>query len=51
MISYTVRVGKMGNSLRVTIPEPVTQLLEIKKGDAVKVGLNERDEVVISKIF
>jgi AbrB family looped-hinge helix DNA binding protein len=36
-IPFKVKVVKIGNSLRMTIPKPVTNYLKIEAGDALEV--------------
>ena len=40
-LTIPVKVVKIGNSLRVTIPKPIVDALNIKEGDTVDVGVNE----------
>jgi antitoxin component of MazEF toxin-antitoxin module len=38
-LTIEVKIAKMGNSLRMTIPVPVARVLELKDGDTVEVGV------------
>lgn len=38
-LTIEVKIAKMGNSLRMTIPVPVARVLELKDGDIVEVGV------------
>jgi antitoxin component of MazEF toxin-antitoxin module len=38
-LTIPVKVVKIGNSLRMTIPKPVATALEIQAGDVLEVGL------------
>ena len=48
-IELQVRVGKVGNSLRITIPRPITDKLKIKKADSLGVTLTD-GEIVLRKL-
>ena len=37
-LTNPVKVMKIGNSLRMTIPKPVAQALDVNKGDTLKGG-------------
>jgi putative addiction module antidote len=39
-LTIPVKVVKIGNSLRMTIPKPVAQSLEIREGDLLDVGVS-----------
>jgi len=43
-----VKVGKVGNSLRITIPKEVAEQLGIEKGDILLVGLTD-SKILIEK--
>jgi len=43
-----VKLGKMGNSLRMTIPTEIAWALDLKPGDYVEVNVND-SEMIVSK--
>ena len=45
-LTIPVKVVKIGNSLRMTIPKPVAQALGIKEGDVLDVGLTNGSMMV-----
>ena len=45
-LTISVKVVKIGNSLRMTIPKPVAQALELKEGDTVDVGITDSSMIV-----
>jgi len=44
-----VKVVRVGNSLRMTIPKEVTRALDIEEGDTLEVGLNDHS-IIVKKI-
>ena len=40
-LTIPIKVVKIGNSLRVTIPKPIVDALNIKEGDTMDVGVTE----------
>ena len=48
-IELEVIVGKVGNSLRITIPRPITDKLKIKEGDVLALSLTD-GEILIRKV-
>lgn len=51
-VARKVRLQKVGNSLRATIPKDVADLLSLKDGDTVNIMTAEDDErkIVIEKV-
>ena len=47
-LTIKVKVAKMGNSLRMTIPVDVARTLNIKDGDFVEVGVSN-DHMIVKK--
>ena len=45
-LTITVKVVKVGNSLRMTIPKEVARALEIKEGNTLEVGLDDHSMIV-----
>jgi len=45
-LTIEVKIAKMGNSLRMTIPVPVARVLNLKDGDTVEVGVKDGIMVV-----
>jgi putative addiction module antidote len=45
-LTISVKVVKVGNSLRMTIPREVTTALGIKAGDMLEVGLDDHSIIV-----
>jgi len=46
-LTIIVKVVRIGNSLRMTIPRSVARVLELKEGDALEVGIS--NDVIIAK--
>ncbi len=40
-LTISIKLVKIGNSIRMTIPQPVLKALNWKEGDTVNVGINE----------
>ena len=40
-ITIKVKIAKMGNSIRMTIPIPVVEALGLKSGDTLEVGVTD----------
>jgi AbrB family looped-hinge helix DNA binding protein len=40
-LTLTIKVVKVGNSLRMTIPKDVCRALDIKAGDMLEIGLSD----------
>ena len=45
-VMIRVKISKMGNSLRMTIPTDVARILNLKDGDHVEVGVTDGDMIV-----
>ena len=45
-LTIKVKIAKMGNSIRMTIPKPVLDALNWKDGDWVEVGIKEESMIV-----
>lgn len=45
-LTIRVKVAKMGNSLRMTIPVDVARTLDIKDGDFVEIGITDSQMIV-----
>lgn len=49
MVRYARKIGRMGNSLGVSLPKALTEKLDIIQGDEIEFIENERGEVVLKK--
>ena len=47
-IKYTVKVGKVGDSLRITIPKPLAEAHDLHIGDHVKLE-DSPEHIIITK--
>jgi len=47
-LTIRVKISKIGNSLRMTIPKPVIQALGWKEGDLLEVGITD-DSMIVRK--
>lgn len=45
-IIFKIKVVRVGNSLRITIPKEVAEALDLKKGDTVSITLTNSEFVV-----
>ena len=45
-LTIRVKISKIGNSLRMTIPKPVLQTLGWKEGDVLEVGVTNNSMIV-----
>ena len=45
-LTIEVKIAKMGNSLRMTIPVPVARTLNLKDGDTVEIGVKDGAMIV-----
>ena len=45
-LTIKVKIAKMGNSVRMTIPKPVLEALEWNDGDMVEVGIEDSRMIV-----
>ena len=48
-LTISVKLGKIGNSVRMTIPQPVLKALDWKEGDTVNVGISNNSMIVIKE--
>ena len=48
-IPFKVKVVKIGNSLRMTIPKPVTDYLEIAEGNTLEIVVTDHTMTVKKK--
>lgn len=49
VVRFQVKVGKIGHSLRVTIPKEIAEALEIQLGDAVYVWTDDKRIIMEKK--
>ena len=47
-LTIKVKIAKMGNSVRMTIPKPVLESLKWMDGDTVEVGI-DGDKMIVEK--
>ena len=45
-LKLKVIVGKVGNSLRITLPAPIVEQLEIRRGDVLELSLTNHKILV-----
>ena len=45
-LTIKVKLSKMGNSLRMTIPKPVLETLGWKEGDMLEIGITDSSMLV-----
>jgi antitoxin MazE len=50
VMRYSRKIGRMGNSLGVSLPKKLTEKLNISQGDEVEFVENDRGEVVLKKV-
>ncbi len=48
-IELKMKVAKIGNSLRITLPKPITDQLKIKAGDILGLSLTD-GEIIVRKM-
>ena len=48
-LTIKVKIAKMGNSVRMTIPKPVLESLKWMDGDTVEVGI-EGNQMTVKKV-
>lgn len=48
-VIFDVKAGKVGNSIKITLPRPVTEGLEIKPGDILQVTVSDHKMEVKKK--
>lgn len=49
-IRYSRKIGRMGNSLGVSLPKSLAAKLDVTQGDEIEFIENDRGEVVIKKV-
>lgn len=47
---YSRKIGKMGNSLGVSLPKSLAEQLKIVQGDEIEFIVNEEGEVILRKV-
>jgi putative addiction module antidote len=47
-VKFKIKVVKVGNSLRVTIPKEIAEAIKVKTGDLVNISL-ENSRIIICK--
>lgn len=50
VMRYSRKIGRMGNSLGVSLPKKLTEKLNISQGDEIEFVENDRGEVVLKKV-
>ena len=48
-LTIKVKLSKIGNSLRMTVPKPVIEELGWKEGDLLEVGITD-DSMIVKKV-
>ena len=48
-IKLPVTVGRVGNSLRISIPKPIVNQLKIKKGDVVYLTIDDEGRIIVEQ--
>jgi AbrB family looped-hinge helix DNA binding protein len=48
-VKFKMKIVKVGNSLRVTIPKEIVEAVRLRAGDSVNISL-EGNQIVIGKI-
>lgn len=49
VIRYSRKVGRMGNSLGVSLPKSLAEKLKVSQGDEIEFIENDRGEIVLKK--
>lgn len=49
-VKFKMKVGKIGNSLRVTIPKEVAETIGLKAGDMVNISLDDSRIIICKKL-
>ncbi|AIQ61976.1 SpoVT / AbrB like domain protein [compost metagenome] len=47
---YSRKIGRMGNSLGVSLPKALAEKLNVSQGDEIEFVENDRGEVVLKKV-
>jgi antitoxin MazE len=50
VMRYTRKIGRMGNSLGVSLPKSLAEKLSVSQGDEIEFVENDRGEVVLKKV-
>jgi antitoxin MazE len=50
VIRYSRKIGRMGNSLGVSLPKGLAEKLNVAQGDEIEFIENDRGEVVLKKV-
>jgi len=48
-VEFKIKVVRIGNSLRITVPKEIAEALEIQAGDLVGVSLNDK-RIIVKKL-
>lgn len=48
-IRYSRKIGRMGNSLGVSLPKSLAEKLKVTQGDVIEFIENDRGEVIVKK--
>ncbi|MCP8309085.1 MAG: AbrB/MazE/SpoVT family DNA-binding domain-containing protein [archaeon] len=48
-VEFKMKLIKIGNSLRVTIPKEIIEAVNLKKGDVLSVSLSNDSKILIKK--
>lgn len=49
MVELKVRLGKIGNSMRVTIPKEIVEALKLKEGDILRIDITKDNLIRLRK--
>lgn len=49
-VRYSRKVGRMGNSLGVSLPKELAKKLNVAQGDVIEFIENDREEILIKKV-
>ncbi|RXZ82118.1 AbrB/MazE/SpoVT family DNA-binding domain-containing protein [Paenibacillaceae bacterium] len=50
VMRYARKIGRMGNSLGVSLPKTLAEKLNVSQGDEIEFVENDRGEVVLKKV-
>lgn len=48
MVELKVKLAKIGNSMRVTIPKEIVEVLKLKEGEIVRIDV--KDNMIVIKV-
>lgn len=48
---YSRKIGRMGNSLGVSLPKKLAETLNVSQGDEIEFIENDRGEIVLKKVY